>query len=52
MVEVFNQVLEYMRTTTLDFNFNGNDISFTFFEICVSLMVIEIGIFIVSKLME
>lgn len=52
MAEVFMQVFNFMKTTQFDFEFNGSQFSFTFFEICITLMVIEIGIFIISKLME
>ena len=52
MAEVFMQVFNFMKTTQFDFEFNGSQFSFTIFEICMTIMVIDIGIFIISKLME
>lgn len=51
MSEVIAQVIDYMRTNAVSFSFNGESYSFTWFELCISILVIEIGIFVVEKIM-
>lgn len=51
MAEVFNQIVAYMQENAIAFSFNGNSYEFTWWQFFVALMVMEVGIFVVGKIM-
>ena len=51
MAEVFTQIINYMKNTPIEFSFNGSSYSFTWWEMCVGIMVISVGILVVEKIL-
>lgn len=52
MEQVFTQVITFMRETPINFSMFGQDWSFTFMDITVGIMIIEVGIYIVERILN
>lgn len=50
MAEIFTMIMDFMRTTAISFDFNGNTYSFTFWSIALAIMVIDVGILIIRRI--
>lgn len=49
MEGVFSQLLDFMQTQTISFEFVNTTYSFTFWDLTIAILVIDVGIFIVRK---
>lgn len=52
MYEVFMQVLNFIKTQEIVFEWNSNTYTFTFWEIIISVLVIELGIYVIGRIIH
>ncbi len=52
MTEIFTTVLNFLKDTALTFEWNGTSYSFTFWQVAISLLVLELGIYIISRIVK
>lgn len=52
MTEIFTTTINFLKQTALTFNWNGVDYSFTFWQVAISLLVLELGIYIISRIVK
>lgn len=52
MEYIFNTVLDFLKETAVSFEWNETTFSFTFWQIAITLLVFEIGIYIIARIVK
>lgn len=52
MYDVFMAVLNFIKTTPISFQFHETTYEFTFWELALSIMVVELGIYVIRRIIN
>lgn len=52
MADIFGTVFDFLQTTAIVFDWSGNSYSFTFWQVALSLLVFELGIYIIGRIVK
>lgn len=52
MSDIFGMVFDFLQSTALAFDWNGTSYSFTFWQIALTLLVLELGIYIIGRIVK
>lgn len=52
MASIFTTVLNFLKETAVSFEWNETSYSFTFWQIAITLIVLELGIYIVARIVK
>lgn len=52
MADIFTSVFNFIKETAITFDWNGTSYSFTFWQIAISLLVLELGIYIIARIVK
>lgn len=52
MAGIFTTVIDFLKETAVSFDWNGTSYSFTFWQIAITLIVLELGIYIIARIVK